>query len=372
MVYSRVARERTMKLLSRITALALLVSPAFLGARFGREGAAIRELPTRRPVTTEILLQRGSLSFAINAEALQGSTDSTGSSGVDYDLLRRSASNLGIELVRFPASSHEEAAELLRSGQVDVAILPDGFADSRGMFRTPRCPAAAPEGPSPASSTSAFTLGDSPDLAAFVRPDCDRQMARAIPLARQISRYAAVIAKYADAAGLDWRLVAALIFEESSFEEHAVSNVGARGLMQLMPGASAAVGITNISKPESNIRAGVLYLQHLGEQFPEARPHDRLALVLASYLVGPGHVFDAQRLARSLGLNPHSWRSGVAETLPLLEDARFSRSTRLGFARGRQAVVYANRILERYELYRRHLDPNPRLQASFARDRKDA
>jgi len=92
-----------------------------------------------------------------------------------------------------------------------------------------------------------------------------------VPRAGQISRYAGMIAKYADAAGLDWRLVAAIIFEESSFEEKAVSAKGALGLMQLMPGIRSEVGVASISGPDANVRAGVLYLQRLAEQFPAAR-----------------------------------------------------------------------------------------------------
>jgi membrane-bound lytic murein transglycosylase F len=193
-----------------------------------------------------------------------------------------------------------------------------------------------------------------------------------LPKAARISRYARTIAKYAGAAGFDWRLVAALIFQESSFEERAVSVAGAQGLMQLMPGTSAGVGVANTARPEANIRAGVLYLRRLSRQFPGAESTDRLALILASYFLGPGHVFDAQDLARELGLNAQTWRRGIEETLPLLEDEHFHSRTRLGFARGRQAVEYVNRILERYEIYQRHLDRHPELRVSVVRVRDDA
>jgi membrane-bound lytic murein transglycosylase F len=190
-----------------------------------------------------------------------------------------------------------------------------------------------------------------------------------LPFSQRISRYARLIAKQAESAGLDWRLVAALISEESSFQEGAVSAAGARGLMQLMPGAAAEVGVANISRPESNIRAGVLYLSRLSDQYPEACAADRSALALASYMLGPGHVADARGLARDLGLDPHAWRRGLEETLPLLEDDRFHRRTRLGYARGRHAVNYVNRILSRYELYRRHLERKPaEARATVERD----
>ncbi len=96
-----------------------------------------------------------------------------------------------------------------------------------------------------------------------------------------------------------------------------MSVAGAQGLMQLMPGVSAEVGVANATHPEANIRAGVLYLRRLSNQFREAESSDRLALVLAAYFLGPGHVFDAQDLARELGLNAQTWRRGIEETLPL-------------------------------------------------------
>jgi membrane-bound lytic murein transglycosylase F len=180
-----------------------------------------------------------------------------------------------------------------------------------------------------------------------------------LALAGQISHYAGVIAKYAGEAGLDWRLVAALIFEESSFEEKAVSTAGAKGLMQLMPWIPAEVGVANVSAPEANIQAGILYLQRLSDQFSDAHAKDRLAMVLAAYMLGPGHVVDAQDMARELGLDPQSWERGLEQTLPLLEDERFNGHCRLGAAHGRQAVDYVNRILDRYDTYRRHLDRSP-------------
>jgi membrane-bound lytic murein transglycosylase MltF len=275
----------------------------------------------------------------------------------------------------------------------DVAVLPAGFSSSDEMVPARPCPSWLEREPRPPTRLRLYAWSDSPALvgllnAAAVRLSAAQQdsdiyamyceqgppqgWARALlPRARQISRYAGVIAKYADAAGLDWRLVAAVIFEESNFEENAVSSAGALGLMQLMPAASVEVGIPNVSGPESNIRAGVRYLQRLAEQFPEARASDRLALVLASYLIGPAHVFDAQGLARDRGLNPQTWHGGLEPVLPLLEDPQIR--TRAGFAHGRLAVDYVNRILERYETYRRHLERDPDLRASAAvEDRDDA
>jgi membrane-bound lytic murein transglycosylase MltF len=324
---------------------------------------------------------------------LKSFTESLGSSDFDYDLLRRFASDLGVGLEPRVFGRPADAAEQLATGIVDLAVVPAGFARRPGMVSIDPCP--EPQAAGEPRRFTAFLREDSLRLAQLLR-GASRRIADAgmgeqilplyckqsrddtepekpaLPKAGRISRYARTIAKYARAAGFDWRLVAALIFQESSFEESAVSVAGAQGLMQLMPGVSAEVGVANITRPEANIRAGILYLRRLSRQFPDAESSDRLALILAAYFLGPGHVFDAQDLARELGLNAQTWRRGIEETLPLLEDEHFHSRTRLGFARGRQAVDYVNRILERYEVYRRHLDRHPEVRASAERVRDDA
>jgi membrane-bound lytic murein transglycosylase MltF len=381
-----------MKLLSRITALTVLASPVLLGQPASRESAAPPEFPFRRPVSPEGLGARGVLRFSISRDSLRSFTESAGSSESDYDLLRRFASDLGVVLQTRVLGTPVDAAQQLEAGMVDLAVLPADFATRAGMVSTDPCPE-----PSAGESgrVTAFLREDSLPLAQLLSGAsrriadtgmgenvlplyCDRSRADdepvepELPKARRISRYAPTIAKYARAAGFDWRLVAALIFQESSFEERAVSVAGAQGLMQLMPGVSAEVGVANATHPEANIRAGVLYLRRLSNQFREAESSDRLALVLAAYFLGSGHVFDGQDLARELGLNAQTWRRGVEETLPLLEDPRFHARTRLGFAHGRQAVDYVNRILERYEVYRQRLDRHPEMRASVERVRGDA
>lgn len=389
MLYSARFRETTMKPLSRITALAVLLSPAWLSPPTGKSSAAPPEYPLRGAVTPDILRERGTLRYAISTDLMDRFNDPQDAGDFDYDLLSRFASDLGINVVQYRAGSDADAAQLLRSGRVDVALLPADFSGETKMVAGKACPE-----PSHADldvRLAAFAWSDSPELARllngaarhvadfdfdepFYRSYCFRDPTEApaaprpLPFARRIARYASLIAKYSEEVGLDWRLVAALISEESSFEERAVSAKGAQGLMQLMPGVSQELGVTDRSPAEANIHAGIVYLGRLAEQFAEARASDRVALVLASYILGPGHVIDAQRLARELGLSPDAWQRGLQETLPLLEDERFNVRTRLGFAHGRQAVEYVNRILGRYEQYRRQLDREPDLRASMERD----
>ena len=174
-------------------------------------------------------------------------------------------------------------------------------------------------------------------------------------VSKRLSRYDHLIAHHAEKAGFDWRLVAALIFEESRFDHSRVSKVGAYGLMQVMPTTAEWIGIKDYTNLHGNVKAGMKYLRFLAQQFPNGRPVDRLALVLASYLLGPGRVQEAQQLARTLGHDPDRWVGSMSRVLPLLENPRYYKKTRSGFAPGSQAVKYANTILKRYFLYSRHV-----------------
>jgi len=151
---------------------------------------------------------------------------------------------------------------------------------------------------------------------------------------------------------VDWRLVAALIFEESGFDPESRSEAGAYGLMQIRPIAAADVGATRFASPDDNIKTGVLYLKRLETMFAESQGRDQLALVLAAYNAGPGHVHDAQSLARRLGYDPNRWENSMDLILPLLEDSSFNEGLTNGYAQGRLTVNYVNRTLERYERYK--------------------
>lgn len=167
-----------------------------------------------------------------------------------------------------------------------------------------------------------------------------------------LSPYDQLIAYHAEAEGLDWRLIAAVIFEESRFAADAVSDAGAVGLMQVRPIAAAAVGSRAFAAPNDNIRTGARYLRHLSEEFRESTGRDRLGLVLAAYNMGPSHVHDAQMLARRVGYEPNIWHESMALVLPLLQHAPLCERLPKGCARGRDTVAYVRRILQRYDEYR--------------------
>jgi soluble lytic murein transglycosylase-like protein len=94
-----------------------------------------------------------------------------------------------------------------------------------------------------------------------------------------------IIVREARSRNLDPLLVKSVIWVESCFDAHAVSRVGAHGLMQLMPGTAAELGVTDRFDPAQNIRGGVAYLAQMLDRFDR-----NLDLALAAYNAGPGAV----------------------------------------------------------------------------------
>ncbi|MGF1636561.1 MAG: transglycosylase SLT domain-containing protein [Cyclobacteriaceae bacterium] len=172
-----------------------------------------------------------------------------------------------------------------------------------------------------------------------------------------ISQYDDLIKKYAAEIGWDWRLLAALINQESQFNASASSNFGAMGLMQLLPNTAVMFGVdsTSLNDPESNIRAGIGFLKRL-EQIWQNNLTDSLEVLkftLASYNAGTGHVIDARRLAEKHGLNQTIWNENVENMLLRKSEPDFFNDpvVKYGYCRGAEPVHYVENILKKYELY---------------------
>lgn len=168
----------------------------------------------------------------------------------------------------------------------------------------------------------------------------------------RLALYADSIGRYAAEERIDWRLVAAVIYEESAFQADALSPAGAFGLMQVKEEAAREVGVFPYGDPDSNIRAGVRYLAAMRSAFPAGGTRDQLAMMLAAYNMGPGHMRDARALARALALPANTWDGAVALAVPLLERPDVYQRLRHGFAQGNNVVRYVERVLRRYGAYR--------------------
>ena len=149
---------------------------------------------------------------------------------------------------------------------------------------------------------------------------------------------------------LDWRLLAALSYQESHWNPRAVSPTGVRGLMMLTQRTAESVGVSDREDPEQAIRGGAQYLRKVFERIPERIPEpDRTWMALAAYNIGYGHLEDARRITQRRGLDPDRWVH-VRDSLPLLTQERWHRDTRFGYARGWEPVRFVDNIRRYYEV----------------------
>ncbi|MES0362343.1 MAG: membrane-bound lytic murein transglycosylase MltF [Desulfobacteria bacterium] len=168
----------------------------------------------------------------------------------------------------------------------------------------------------------------------------------------RLPMYEKAIKQAADLYGFDWRLVAALIYQESQFSPWAKSFSGVRGLMQLTLPTAQEMGVNNRLNPKESIMGGVRYLRQLHDLYDKAPEPDRTLIALAAYNVGKGHVLDARRLASRRSLDPNKW-SSLAKTLPLLRQRKYYKNSRFGYCRGREPVFHVQNILTYYDILKR-------------------
>ena len=169
-----------------------------------------------------------------------------------------------------------------------------------------------------------------------------------------LPQYRGIFEEAQELTGVDWRLLAALGFQESHWNPLATSPTGVRGLMMLTSETADRLGVNDRLDPHQNIIAGARYLKILKDTLPEriAEP-DRTWLALASYNIGYGHLEDARILTKRHGLNPDSWLD-VKKTLPLLARSDFYITVKRGFARGGEAVILTENVRNYYDILLRY------------------
>lgn len=171
--------------------------------------------------------------------------------------------------------------------------------------------------------------------------------------AGMISPYDNLVRQYAAHYGFDWCLIVAQMFQESRFDPKATSNVGAKGLLQVMPKTAREMGFhRSLDEPEIGIHAGIKYLDWVRRNiYPEPSPEDQVWFALAAYNAGTGHVSDASRLALQLKLKPNVWFGNVEKAIQLLSQSKYANKARYGYARGGETVRYVSQIRDRYGAY---------------------
>lgn len=166
----------------------------------------------------------------------------------------------------------------------------------------------------------------------------------------RLPEYRAFFIRAAGESDVDWRLLAAMAYQESHWNPDAVSSTGVRGMMMLTRGTAQMMGVEDRTDAQESILGGASYLIRVTEKIPSriAEP-DRIWLALAAYNVGFGHLEDARIITEIQGGDPDSWEQ-VRERLPLLADPDWYQRVSYGYARGWEPVRYVDNIRRYYEI----------------------
>ncbi len=166
---------------------------------------------------------------------------------------------------------------------------------------------------------------------------------------QRLPQYRAWFERAAAEHGVDWKLLAAIGYQESHWDPEAVSPTGVRGIMMLTRATSDLWNVADRTDPEQSIMAGGRHLRYLLDRIPDRIPEpDRTWLALAAYNAGFGHLEDARILTDRASADPDKW-SEVKKRLPLLSQARYHRTVPHGYARGREPVVYVDNVRKYYD-----------------------
>jgi len=178
---------------------------------------------------------------------------------------------------------------------------------------------------------------------------------------KRLHKYQELFQREAMNHDLDWRLLAAIGYQESHWKARARSRTGVRGLMMLTRTTAKEMGVKNRLNPEQSIKGGSAYFAKLKSRFEHIAEPDRTWIALAAYNVGYGHVKDAQLITKQHGGNPDRWMD-VKESLPLLTQKKYYKKTKHGYARGYEPVEYVQNIRRFYDLLVWREQPEPTYQ----------
>ena len=147
--------------------------------------------------------------------------------------------------------------------------------------------------------------------------------------------------KYGDQYDVDWVLMGAQGYQESQLNQNARSQVGAIGVMQVMPATAKDMKVGDITETEANIHAGIKYMRWMIDHFYDNEPmtkQDKALFAFASYNAGAGRISQLREDAAKRGLDPNVWFHNV----------EYVAAEKIG----QETVTYVSNIYKYYIAYR--------------------
>jgi membrane-bound lytic murein transglycosylase F len=169
-----------------------------------------------------------------------------------------------------------------------------------------------------------------------------------------LPKYVRLFKEAQEITDIDWRLLAAISYQESHWNTFNTSPTNVRGLMMLTEETSDLMKVSDRLDPKQSIPAGAKFFLWLKERLPERMEDpDRTYMALASYNIGFGHVEDARVLAERLKMNPDRW-ADVKKTLLMLTEPKYYNKAKHGFCNCDAPVIYTEFIRSYYQVLEKH------------------
>ena len=152
----------------------------------------------------------------------------------------------------------------------------------------------------------------------------------------------------ADMYNLDWKLLAAISYQESKWNNNAISPTGVKGLMMLTKSTADMLGVNRLN-PNESILGASKYITQLSKKYIKYNKNTMLSMTLGAYNVGPGHISDIIKLAMKDNVNIENWGT-LKKYLLKLHKKQFYKNMEYGYARGWEAVQYIENVKQYYDI----------------------
>lgn len=282
--------------------------------------------------------------------------------GFNYDLLQRFAKDNHCNIRIVTAGKGHNYLDSLKNGKVDIVVTHDkvtGESDITTLNEIDDCSVWA------LNSEVSDQIRQLDNWIGYIKASDEferlknrysgsfnpqRKAEKGIK-SKTISPYDDLFRRYAADLGWDWRMVAAVVYQESKFSIGSRSSRGAMGLMQVMPQTGRYYGVEDLLDPEQNIIAGTRHLKRLQNLFRKENMEqdDLIKFTLAAYNAGEGRVSDCRNLAAAKGFDNNSWEETI-KIIPLMREDSIleEESVKLGKFQGYETINYIESVLAHY------------------------
>lgn len=281
-------------------------------------------------------------------------------SGFCYELLRKFAAENNFTMTAIAEGDHgEEWIDSLRNGSIDIMVLrPELHEGNCGLNISHRLSANAALATASGHIDEIIQFNNwlnRARVSGYYETLRKKYFRKFNPLKRAgdgevsgtISPYDDLIKKYASGLGWDWRLLAALVYQESKFSISSKSHRGARGLMQVMPNTAKHYEIDDLTDPDMNLFAGTSHLKRLQKMLGNDAlgQEELLKFTLAAYNAGEGRIKYLRGLAAERQADPDKWED-VADIIPLACKDPYLNLNKFN---GYETIEYVKNVMALYD-----------------------